>query len=318
MPSLSVIVPVRDARPWIAASFRSLWRQTFTDLEVLAVDDGSRDGSSEWLDEEARREPRLRVIHTAARGLPAALMTGLAAASAPWIARHDADDVSHRSRFALQWSHLAGHGGTHVMGTRVRLFPRSAHGIGMERWRRRHNALLSHEAIRREVLTDSPLCHGTAIVERRALVDAGGWRDNGWPEDADLWVRLAEAGARFAKLPRVLYAWRQHPASSTRNDPRYGRERFIALQRDALIRGALLGRPPRTVIGTGRSVGRWREALAMLAPRVIETTKPERVRVHSLEAPILLVLASMSLRERWREVLTSCGNSEMQDFIFTV
>ena len=318
MPLLSVLVPVRDARPWIAASFGSLWRQTLFDFEVIAVDDGSSDGSSEWLDEEAGREPRLRVFHTAASGLPAALNTALRHASAPWIARHDADDLSHRSRFELQLDYLTDHPGAQVLATRVRLFPSSAHGTGMERWRRWHNALLTHDEMRREVLTDSPLCHGTVVIDHRALLNAGGWRERGWPEDADLWVRMAETEVRFGKLGRTLYGWRQHPSSSTRTDPRYRRERFIELQRDALIRGALLGRPPRTVIGTGRSLERWREALAPLFPRVLQLTRPESVIAHSLEPPIVLVLGSMALRERWRRVLTSCGISEMQDFIFTV
>jgi glycosyltransferase involved in cell wall biosynthesis len=102
MPALSVLVPVRNAMPWLGTSLRSLWRQAFRDFEVVAVDDGSTDGSGEALDRAARREPRLRVVHTAARGLPLALNEGLRHARAPLIGRHDADDISHRDRFARQ------------------------------------------------------------------------------------------------------------------------------------------------------------------------------------------------------------------------
>ena len=56
MVEISVLVPVRDAAPWLRSSFASLWRQSFTAFEVVAVDDGSRDGSGEWLDREAARE----------------------------------------------------------------------------------------------------------------------------------------------------------------------------------------------------------------------------------------------------------------------
>src|SRR5437870_4988158 len=122
MPALSVLMPVRDAAPWIRSSLASLSRQTFRDFEVIAVDDGSTDGSGDWLERASEREPRLRVLHTPRRGLPAALETALAHARAPLIARHDADDLSHPSRFALQHAFLAAHRRVSVVGCRVRLF----------------------------------------------------------------------------------------------------------------------------------------------------------------------------------------------------
>src|SRR5438093_753613 len=101
-PRISVLLPVRDAAPWLASSLASLARQTLTEYEVIAIDDGSRDGSGAMLDRAARRDPRIVVRHTPAVGLPGALNMALSLASAPWIARQDADDVSHRDRFARQ------------------------------------------------------------------------------------------------------------------------------------------------------------------------------------------------------------------------
>ena len=96
MLEVSVLVPVRDAMPWLRSSFASLWRQSLRAFEVEAVDDGSRDGSGEWLEREAARERRLRVVRTPARGLPAALNSALALARAPLVARHDADGRPQR------------------------------------------------------------------------------------------------------------------------------------------------------------------------------------------------------------------------------
>src|ERR1043166_1818657 len=101
-PRLSVLLPVRDAAPWLAASLASLARQTEPGYELIAVDDGSRAESGEIREAASRRDPRIVVRHTSARGLPAALNLALSLARAPWIARHDADDVSHRERFARQ------------------------------------------------------------------------------------------------------------------------------------------------------------------------------------------------------------------------
>src|SRR5262249_61305957 len=108
-PRVSVLLPVRDAAPWLASSLASLARQTLADHEVIAIDDGSRDGSGDILELAARADPRLVVRHTPPRGLPAALGLALSLARAPWVARQDADDLSHRMRLALREEWLAGH-----------------------------------------------------------------------------------------------------------------------------------------------------------------------------------------------------------------
>src|SRR5262245_58126582 len=143
-PAISVLVPVRNALPYLGSSLRSLERQSLGDIEIVAVDDGSTDGSGDALDRMSRREPRLRVVHEPARGLPAALNRGLALARAPLIARHDADDLSHRDRLDLQLRWLAEHPDVAVVGTRLRLFPATSVGIGMRRWAEWHNQLLTH------------------------------------------------------------------------------------------------------------------------------------------------------------------------------
>src|SRR5258705_774506 len=234
MPRLSVLLPVRDAGPWLVPSLASLWRQSFHDFEVVAVDDGSGDGSGGILDRVAARESRLRVFHTPPRGLPAALNHALAHVRGDLVARHDADDLSHRDRFAIQIAALARAPEVDVVGSRLRLFPAARTGAGMRRWGSWHNALLRHDDMEREALIDSVLAHGTAMIRRSALESVGGWQERGWAEDMDLWLRLLARGHRFAKIDRTLYAWRQHPGSATRRDPRYGRARMDALRLDAL------------------------------------------------------------------------------------
>src|SRR5512143_1090401 len=242
MPAISVLLPVRDAAPWLRASLDSLWRQTFTDFEVVAVDDGSGDGSGALLEREAAREPRLRVVRTPPRGLVPALATAHRLARAPLLARHDADDLSHRERLRLQLAFLEAHPRVAVVGTRLRLFPARAVRQGMRRWAAWHNALTDHDEMAREVLVESPLAHGTALIRRRWLERAGGWVDRGWAEDLDLWLRLLGAGAPFGKVARGRYARHPHPASATWSHPAFSRERFLALKVHALGQGILRGR----------------------------------------------------------------------------
>src|ERR1051325_2427455 len=82
-PRLSVLLPVRDAAPWLAASLASLARQTEPGYELIAVDDGSRDESGEILEAASRRDPRIVVRHTSARGPPAPPHPALSLAPGP-------------------------------------------------------------------------------------------------------------------------------------------------------------------------------------------------------------------------------------------
>lgn len=318
MPALSVLLPVRDAGPYLAPALASLWRQTFRDFEVIAVDDGSTDGSGERLERAAATEPRLRVLHTPAAGLPAALNAGLAAARAPLIGRHDADDLSHRARFARQLRFLADHPRCAVVGCRLRLFPSTAVTGGMRRWALWHNGLLTHDAMAREALIDSPLAHGTAVIRRSWLMRVDGWRDRGWPEDADLWLRLLARGACLGKVTETLYAWRQHLASATRRDPRYARARFAALGADALQHGFLARRRAVTLVGVGRTLREWQSRLEEAGMHVtaIEAGRPRPGILPALRPRTVLVFGVAPARERWRGALQAFGMREMRDFVF--
>jgi len=314
-PRVSVLLPVRNAAPWLAASLQSLMRQTETEFEVVAIDDGSTDASGEILEQAARRNRRMIVRHTRREGLPAALNRALSLAHAPWIARHDADDLSHRRRFERQLAWLDSHPEIDVIGTQLRLFPASGTGAGMRRWGAWHNSLLAHEDMHRDLLVDSPLAHGTAVIRRTVLEQAGGWHERGWAEDLDLWIRLFAQGARFAKLPETLYGWRQHPHSSTRTDPRYSHANFMSLKVAALDSGFL--RPGRRAIllGAGRSLECWRTALGA---RIAASCEIGRWHLQAFPGPgpYVIALTAAPARRRWRTRLAGSGRRELEDFIF--
>lgn len=318
MVQVSVLLPVRNAAPWLTGSLASLARQTVRDHEVIAVDDGSTDGSGAILDRAAARDPRLVVRHTPALGLPAALNLALSLARAPWVARHDADDLSHRERFAKQLAHVTAFPEIDVLGTGVRLFPAQATGAGMRRWIAWHNALLDHDAMRRELLIDSPLAHGTALLRRRTLERVGGWQERGWAEDLDLWIRLYETDARFAKLRERLYGWRQHPGSSTRTDARYSHARFLSLKLAALGSDFLRDRGPVTLVGVGESLERWRRALAGRVRECLELRRPhaDAASCPRLRPPMILAYMAPAARDRWRVHLGRLDMRELRDFIF--
>lgn len=92
-PTFSIIVPVYNVRNYIEVSIKSILAQTFSDFELLAVDDGSNDGSGEYLDMIAAADKRVRVFHQPNSGVSAARNLGLDNARGEWIAFVDGDDA---------------------------------------------------------------------------------------------------------------------------------------------------------------------------------------------------------------------------------
>ena len=100
MPQISVIVPVYNVEPYLRQCVDSILNQTFTDFELLLVDDGSTDRSGAICDEYASLDARVKVFHTTNRGVSAARNLGIDKASAEWITFVDSDDWVEKSYLA--------------------------------------------------------------------------------------------------------------------------------------------------------------------------------------------------------------------------
>ncbi len=252
---------MRDAAATLAEAVDCLRAQQGVSLQVVAVDDGSSDDSLALLRQLAMGWPALEVIAAPAEGVPAALERARAAATSPWIGRMDADDrcSPHRFRALLDRAHDAGRPAD-VIGSRIEGFGHAS--APMDAYLRWQNGLLDHDDLVRNRFVESPLAHATALLRAEKLAQVGGWDPAAaWSEDMDLWCRLAAAGARFTKLPEVLYQWRLHPTQATRVDPRCAAGAMRACKAHYLARGPLAGRSV-VLWSVGRTLELWRAALA--------------------------------------------------------
>jgi glycosyltransferase involved in cell wall biosynthesis len=260
-PPVSVLLPYRQAADTIEHAIASLLDQRGPALEVIAVDDGSEDDGPARVARIAAADPRVRPIATGGCGLIGALVRGLAETRGGFIARMDGDDVSLPDRFALQVARLREDESVGACGAQVEAFPREAVGEGMARYVAWQNGLITPEDHARELFIEAPLCHPSVMLRRAALDDAGGWRDNGGPEDYDLWLRLDARGWKLAKVPRVLLRWRHREGRATFADPRYARERFTEAKAPHLARRVRAMGRPLVIWGAGRTGKRLARAM---------------------------------------------------------
>ncbi|MDQ5977888.1 MAG: hypothetical protein QG602_860 [Verrucomicrobiota bacterium] len=227
MPALTVLLPVRNALPTIPRAVASVQRQTRADWELVVVDDGSTDGTREWLRAAAREERRMRLIEQPARGIVATLNAGLAAARGRLVARMDADDECHPERLAAQAACLEANPGTGLVSCRVGFGGDPAANAGYALHVDWINSLATPEQIALNRFVESPLAHPSVMFRRELVERHGGYRDGDFPEDYELWLRWLGAGVRMAKVPRELLTWHDRPGRLSRTDPRYDAEAFF-------------------------------------------------------------------------------------------
>lgn len=204
-PCVSVLLPVYNSERFIGEALESLAMQTYRNFEVIAVDDGSTDGSSEILRSQSRRWPWLRGVQQSNAGVAAALNRGLAECRGAFIARMDADDLARPNRLARQLTFLRDHPDVGVCGS-------YAMTLG-ERRPRKLRYGVSDQVLRSRMVFGCALAHPTVMM-RRSVLETEPGPYAGRFEDYDLWLRLLRR-TEFACIPEVLLDYRVHPAQVT-------------------------------------------------------------------------------------------------------
>lgn len=235
---ISVLMPVYNGAAYLEAAIWSILRQTYSNLELIVIDDGSSDNSAEIAEACARHDARVVVRSQANGGVARALNQGLAMARGSYIARMDSDDISHPTRLEKQLDFLTANPAVGVLGTSIYTIDtagaRTSTGLlytvsepGILRW---------HTFFR------NPFCHPTVMMPAALLESVGGYAEQRLGQDYDLWTRLWER-TQFANLTEPLLAYRIHAKSVTATKARQlERTQGSGKSRQALV-SAVLGRP---------------------------------------------------------------------------
>jgi glycosyltransferase involved in cell wall biosynthesis len=218
VPLVSVLLPCFDAERFLSEALRSVLVQTHDELELIALDDGSRDRTAEILDAAAGEDGRIRVLSTSSnRGLIETLNVGIREARGDFIARMDADDVADPTRIESQLATLLGRPELGAVGAGVDLID--------ERGRKKPSRpprCIEPGAVRFMAVLATPIQHPT-LLARTDVLRAHGYRrapETLHTEDYDLFARLLEAGIKLGNVNARLLSRRIVTTSvSRRHEP---------------------------------------------------------------------------------------------------
>ncbi|WP_299307716.1 glycosyltransferase family A protein [uncultured Croceicoccus sp.] len=214
LPRMSVVMPVYNVEAYVEEAIRSVLDQSFTDFELIVVDDGGNDNSLTLV--RGFDDPRIRIVSQPNRGLPGARNTGIANARAPYVALLDSDDRWNREKLMLHYIHLEANPDVGVSFSGSRLIDCNGNVLRVA-MKPKLNAITA-----RDILCRNPVGNGSAPVIRRSALDAVAfphpteagrtcWFDESFrqSEDIELWVRMiARHGIRFDGIAGQLTDYR--------------------------------------------------------------------------------------------------------------
>lgn len=202
MPKVSVLLAVYNGMPYLPEAIESLWAQTFSDFELILIDDASTDGSADYL--QSLSDPRIRLLRNQQQqGLAASLNARLAQARGEYMARMDADDISLPRRLERQVAYLEAHPEISICGSWARTF-----GEGKEQlWRYPEQ----DAEIKAEMLFASVLVHSSVMLRASHVKELNVRYDESLEaaQDYALWANLQDR-VKFANVPEVLLRYRLH------------------------------------------------------------------------------------------------------------
>jgi hypothetical protein len=207
MPDVSVIIPTHDRKRLLALTIQSVLWQRDVDLELLVVDDGSSDGTSEVV--RALGDPRVRLLrHDVARGVSAARNHGVEEARGRWVAFLDDDDLWSSLKLPLQLDALRESGMSWAFAGTVEISMDNKVFDGRPPFTTQE--VMNGLTERNMVYAGS----SNVIVERRRLPQVVFDGSLHHSPDWDLWIRLARRGPP-ARVAKPLIAYRLHPGNES-------------------------------------------------------------------------------------------------------
>lgn len=228
-PRISVIMPVWNGEKYLAEAVDSILAQTFTDFELIAVDDGSTDGSVAIL--KSYRDERLRIIEQGRRGFVHAVNRGVAEAKTDWIARHDADDISLPQRLEKQWNAIEKNPGVIFCHVKPEMI-----GLIDPAYRQPHFPR-TKGLVALKCCILCPVVVGAALIQRSAFLEAGGYREAEFPaEDYAFISRLLMLG-EITGVEEALYKVRKHDQqiSATKLELQIQKTKVIGVENCAIF-----------------------------------------------------------------------------------
>jgi len=245
-------MPVKDTAPYLEACISSILEQTFTDWELIAVNDNSSDDSLAILEGFATKDKRVKVFTNASPGLLEALRFGYAQTTGGLIHRMDSDDKMPLSKLQLMADAWQGKrslvtGGTEYFKDNGKV------GDGFRRYDAWLREVARNQSHAIEMYRECVIPSNCWLLHREDFDAIGGFEPETFPEDYDLCFRFITGGLHIIGLDEILHHWRDREDRISRNWEVYRDNRFYELKINYFFKHSRKQERPLVLWGAGKN-----------------------------------------------------------------
>lgn len=230
IPAVSIIMPVRNAAPFLADCLNSIINQSFVGWELVAVDDGSDDLSLEILQSYQQKDDRIRVFNQGKEGIIPALRKAFAESKGTYITRMDADDLMDKEKIEMLLNSQKTQGSGHLSIGKVKYFHAKGIGEGYRQYANWLNGLGETGRYWNELFKECVVPSPSWMMHRKDLLEIGAFEPNRYPEDYDLCFRCFAHELKPIYTAQAIHLWRDHPNRSSRTQEHYSDNRFLDIK----------------------------------------------------------------------------------------
>jgi glycosyltransferase involved in cell wall biosynthesis len=244
---ISILIPFRNAAPWIAETITSIQAQDFDDWELICINDHSEDDSLAIVANIA--DERIMLLENMGKGIIPALQTGLARAKGEFLTRMDADDLMPPGRLQLFYDHLSQAPMKTIVTGKVAYFSEDKVSEGYRKYETWLNERIENQDHCDQIYRECVIASPNWITRKADLIEYKIFDTLVYPEDYHMTFLWKEHGFTIKGIPEITLHWREHPARTSRNSAIYDQDSFFTLKLREFVRQDLNG--SLAILGAG-------------------------------------------------------------------
>ncbi len=296
--SVSILMPVYNAAPYLEKCLNSIRHQSDTNWELIAVDDHSTDNSWGVLQSYQLKDPRIKACRNPGRGIIHALRFALQQSRGTWITRMDADDIMATHKVEALRRALEGKGPEYLSTGLVAYFSDEKLGEGYKKYAYWLNELTLQQQHYQHIYKECVIPSPCWMISRADLLKCGGFSPDKYPEDYDLCFRFYEQKIKIIGVPDLLHYWRDHGKRASRNQEVYADNFFMPLKMEYFIQLDYDSDREVVVWGAGKKgkrIAKW--LLKQQVPFTWVCNNPKKWGRHIYDQPLFSCQKILSLEK---------------------
>lgn len=229
-PLISVITPFKNTSAFLPEMLDSVISQTYSNWEILLVDDHSSDNSFQIVSEYCKRDSRVKLFKNSGRGIISGLRTAYSYAKGTYVTRMDSDDIMESQKLEVLLHSLIRNGRGHIAIGQVQYFSEQGVGPGYQSYENWLNGLTMKGENYLELYKECVIPSPCWMIHVKDFDLCGGFNADLYPEDYDLVFRFYKYDMKCIPCNQVLHQWRDYSSRTSRTHVNYADHTFIDLK----------------------------------------------------------------------------------------